>query len=131
MRVIQAETKSWQNGLIQKVSKCSTHAFNIDISLLIRLVRLTREKRQMGETIRFGVSIHIRDLSETLTEHQHACHNRIISVLHVHLDAHACLEGMVMRGPANEVKRIADELFGIKGVKHGKLVMTSSGDGLR
>ena len=73
---------------------------------------------------------HVRDLSDKLTEHQHAHHDRIISALHVHLDAHNCLEVLVVRGPARDVKKIADELIGVKGVKHGKLVMTSTGEEL-
>ena len=67
---------------------------------------------------------HTRDLSDKLTEHQHAHHDAIVSALHVHLDAHHCLEVIVVRGTAGKVKRLADELIGTKGVKHGKLVLT-------
>jgi CopG family nickel-responsive transcriptional regulator len=70
---------------------------------------------------------HTRDLSEKLTEHQHSHHDAIVSALHVHLDAHYCLEVIVMRGTALQVKRLADELIGTKGVKHGKLVLTTAG----
>ena len=73
---------------------------------------------------------HVRDLSDKLTEHQHAHRSHVISALHVHLGAHTCLEVLVMRGPATTVKRFADKLLGVKGVKHGKLVMTTSGDDL-
>jgi CopG family nickel-responsive transcriptional regulator len=73
---------------------------------------------------------HVRDLSDKLTEQQHTHHNEIISALHVHLDAHNCLEVLVVRGKAREVKKIADELIGVKGVKHGKLVMTTAGEEL-
>ena len=41
---------------------------------------------------------HTRDLSEKLTEHQHSHHKEIISALHVHLDAHRCLEAVVLKG---------------------------------
>ena len=70
---------------------------------------------------------HTRDLSDKLTEHQHSHHDAIVSALHVHLDAHHCLEVVVVRGTAAQVKRLADELIGTKGVKHGKLVMTTAG----
>lgn len=73
---------------------------------------------------------HTRDLSDKLTEHQHSHHHAIISVLHVHLDAHNCLEVAVVRGTAREVRRLADELIGTKGVKHGKLVTTTTGKDL-
>jgi CopG family nickel-responsive transcriptional regulator len=70
---------------------------------------------------------HTRDLSDKLTEHQHSHHDAIVSALHVHLDAHHCLEVVVVRGTSAEVKKLADELIGTKGVKHGKLVMTTAG----
>ena len=81
-------------------------------------------------TITLVYNHHVRDLSDKLTEQQHAHHDQVISALHVHLDAHNCLEVLVVRGKAREVKKIADELIGVKGVKHGKLVMTTSGEEL-
>ena len=71
---------------------------------------------------------HASDLAEKLTEHQHTHHHEIISTLHVHLDATHCLEVVVLRGVAREIKRIANELIGTKGVKHGKFVATTTGD---
>jgi CopG family nickel-responsive transcriptional regulator len=75
-------------------------------------------------TVTLVYNHHTRDLSDKLTEHQHSHHDAIISSLHVHLDAHHCLEVVVVRGTAAQVKRLADELIGTKGVKHGKLVLT-------
>jgi CopG family nickel-responsive transcriptional regulator len=73
---------------------------------------------------------HTRDLADKLTEQQHSHHEAIVSALHVHLDAHHCLEVVVVKGKARSVKRLADELIGTKGVKHGKLVTTTTGKGL-
>jgi CopG family nickel-responsive transcriptional regulator len=73
---------------------------------------------------------HTRDLSDKLTEQQHAHHDAIISALHVHLDPHNCLEVVVVKGKARDVRRLADELIGTKGVKHGKLVTSTTGEGL-
>jgi CopG family nickel-responsive transcriptional regulator len=57
-------------------------------------------------------------------------HEVIISTLHVHLDHNNCLEVLVVRGKAATIKKIADELIAAKGVKHGKLTVTSSGKDL-
>ena len=73
---------------------------------------------------------HASDLSEKLDALQHAHHDKIVSAMHVHLDAHNCLEVIVVRGASDEVAAIADGLLGTKGVKHGKLVMTTTGRGL-
>ncbi|HTP67229.1 MAG TPA: nickel-responsive transcriptional regulator NikR [Geobacteraceae bacterium] len=78
-------------------------------------------------TVTLVYNHHDRDLSDKLADHQHVYHNQIISALHVHLDAHNCLEVLVIRGRAWEIKKIADELIGAKGVTHGKLVKTATG----
>ena len=47
--------------------------------------------------------------------------------MHVHLDHDHCLEVLVVRGRGSEVRKVADILIGTKGVKHGKLAMTTTG----
>ena len=68
---------------------------------------------------------HVHELGEALTSIQHDHHAAILSTLHIHMDAHLCLEVLVLRGPAQVVKRIADTLSGMRGVRHGKLTVTS------
>ncbi len=67
-----------------------------------------------------------RGLSDKLVDLQHEEHRHILSTMHIHLDERSCMEMMAMRGKANEVKRISDRLMVIKGVKQGKLIMTSA-----
>jgi CopG family transcriptional regulator, nickel-responsive regulator len=67
------------------------------------------------------------ELAQKLTEIQHRQHDLIISAVHVHLDAHNCLEVLIMRGKASDVKKSADLLISTRGVKHGKVTMTTSG----
>ena len=74
---------------------------------------------------------HVRLLSEKLTDIQHAHHRSILSTLHVHLDHDHCLEVLVVRGKAADVRRIADALISAKGVKHGRLTITTSGMDLK
>jgi CopG family nickel-responsive transcriptional regulator len=89
----------------------------------------TDEAESVG-TVTLVYNHHVRDLSDKLTEHQHSHHDQIISALHVHLDAHNCLEVLVVRGMVKDIKQIANELIGVKGVKHGKLVLTTTGKDL-
>ena len=70
---------------------------------------------------------HVRMLSEKLTDLQHEFHRSILSTLHVHLDHDNCLEVLVVRGKAGVVQKIADALISTKGVKHGRLTITSTG----
>ncbi len=74
---------------------------------------------------------HVRMLNEKLTDLQHDFHQAILSTLHVHLDHDLCLEVLVVRGRASEVRRVADALISIKGVKHGRLTITTSGAELK
>ena len=74
---------------------------------------------------------HVHDLSDKLTDLQHGYFKNIISATHIHLDAHNCLEVLVVRGKNKDVKYIADRLISTKGVKHGQLAMTSTGKELK
>lgn len=86
-----------------------------------------RDDQETVGTVTLVYDHHTRDLSDKLTEQQHSHHDEIISTLHVHLDTHHCLEVVVVKGKARQVKRLADELIGTKGVKHGKLVTSTTG----
>jgi CopG family nickel-responsive transcriptional regulator len=70
---------------------------------------------------------HVRMLSEKLTDMQHEHHQQILSTLHVHLDHDNCLEVLVVKGKAKAVQTIAEKLISTKGVKHGRLILTTSG----
>jgi CopG family nickel-responsive transcriptional regulator len=70
---------------------------------------------------------HVRMLSEKLTGMQHDHHKQILSTLHVHLDHDNCLEVLVVKGRAKDVQSIAEKLISTKGVKHGRLTITTSG----
>lgn len=70
---------------------------------------------------------HVRMLSEKLTDLQHDHHKNILSTLHVHLDHDNCLEVLIVKGKAGAVQKIADALISTKGVKHGRLTITTTG----
>ena len=74
---------------------------------------------------------HVRLLNEKLTDIQHDHHSVIVSTLHVHLDHDHCLEVLVLRGKSKDVRRVADTLISTKGVKHGRLTITTSGAELK
>jgi CopG family nickel-responsive transcriptional regulator len=87
------------------------------------------ESRVVG-TVTIVYDHHVRLLNEKLTDLQHEFYHHILSTLHVHLDHDNCLEVLVVRGRAVEVRKIADSLISTKGVKHGRLTITTSGAGL-
>jgi CopG family nickel-responsive transcriptional regulator len=86
----------------------------------------TSDQETVG-TITIVYDHHTRDLSGNLTHIQHSFEGEIKSVLHIHLDHHNCLEVLVVAGKARLLQQFADQLVSIKGVKHGKLTMATTG----
>lgn len=72
-----------------------------------------------------------RELSTALNHIQHHFHDTVICTTHVHMDEHNCLEVVVLKGRTYAVQTIADRLISTKGVKHGKLVCSSTGERLK
>jgi CopG family nickel-responsive transcriptional regulator len=86
---------------------------------------LTRDAWDRGDQAIATISIiydhHVRELTERLIEIQHEQGERVISATHVHLDHDHCLEVVLAKGPANQLKRLADRLIGAKGVISGEV----------
>lgn len=70
---------------------------------------------------------HANDLQEKLHAIQHEYGEFIVCSTHVHLDMHSCLEVIVLRGATEIVQDISNLILGTKGVKNGRLVVTSTG----
>lgn len=96
---------------------------------------LVREEWEGDEEIVGTITLvydhHQRELNERLTRIQHDHHQAVIALTHVHLDHDNCLEMIAVRGTASQVQRIANELMGTRGVKHGKLTATTTGRTIR
>jgi len=70
---------------------------------------------------------HKRDLMNKSVSLQHKYEDLVLSVQHVHLDHHNCLEMVALRGKAMKLKELADKLIALKGIKHGQLIMSGMG----
>jgi CopG family nickel-responsive transcriptional regulator len=105
---------------------------------LIRDALVQREwaAEQAGDAERVAVATLVYDhessgIAQKLGQIQHENHRAVVSALHVHLDAHNCLEVLVLRGRAADVLAMGDGLVSAKGVKYGKLTLATTGEGLR
>ena len=58
---------------------------------------------------------------------QHHYYDVILSSQHFHLNHDSCLEIIAVKGPAQRLTELSDKLISIKGVQHGKLVMSRAG----
>ena len=85
---------------------------------------------ELAGTVSLVYDHHHSDLAQKLTEIQHDAHDLVVSVLHVHLDHHNCLEVLVLKGDAGRIKELAERLISTRGVKHGNLGLTTTGQDL-
>jgi CopG family nickel-responsive transcriptional regulator len=86
----------------------------------------TADRREVVAAVSIVYDHHRRELSGRLTALQHEQGDHVVSALHVHLEEDRCLEVIVVRGPAVDVRRFADRLIGEKGVLHGGVFLTRS-----
>jgi CopG family nickel-responsive transcriptional regulator len=91
--------------------------------------RLVRERTAAPDatvvgTVTLIYNHHAHGITEKLTEAQHEHHDLVVSTSHAHLDLDACLEVLIVHGRAASVEQFADLLISLKGVQHGRLVMS-------
>ena len=131
-------TASISDALLEELDRFVAQSHHKNRSLaLSEIIRnrllednVSTEQGEVIGTITLLFDHHKPHLQETLTSVQHDYQPQIISTLHVHVDHDNCLEVLVVRGKADIIKKIADELTTAKGVKHGKLTVTTTGKDL-
>jgi CopG family nickel-responsive transcriptional regulator len=69
---------------------------------------------------------HVSRIARRLTDLQHHHLDAVVTTTHVHLDERRCLEVILLRGPAGQVRDLADNLIGTKGVETGRLVLAAA-----
>ena len=69
---------------------------------------------------------HKKDIDSRSNDIQHDYFDVILSSQHYHLSHEICLEIIAVKGPAIKLTQLADKLIGLKGISHGKLVMSAA-----
>jgi CopG family nickel-responsive transcriptional regulator len=112
------------------------HSYNNRSEAIRDLIRkaFVKEEWEADKQVMGVISLvydhHQHKLQEKVTLVQHDYHHHIVSTTHVHMDHHNCLEVIVVRGKAKEVKELADQLSALKGVRDANLAMSSTGKAL-
>lgn len=98
---------------------------------LVRDALIEEECSLPGEEVMGTLTIvfdhHTGDVRDKLDGIQHDYFEQIVTCMHVHLDAHTCMEVIILRGESALVQSIANIILGTKGVTHGHLTMTTTG----
>ncbi|MEE4165757.1 MAG: nickel-responsive transcriptional regulator NikR [Desulfocapsaceae bacterium] len=101
---------------------------------LIRSILVEKEwqadKAVMG-VISLVYDHHQPKLQEKLTQIQHNYHHQVVSTTHVHMDHYNCLEVVIIRGKADSVVELANDLRSLRGVRNCNLAMGTTGKNIR
>jgi CopG family nickel-responsive transcriptional regulator len=89
------------------------------------------QNKVIAGTLTMVYDHHRPNLSARLTGIQHSAHTQVLAATHVHLDHHNCLEVVIMKGRCAELKQVADQILSLRGVKHGRFVITTTGKDLK
>jgi CopG family transcriptional regulator, nickel-responsive regulator len=85
---------------------------------------LSREKGNRVGVISIVYDHDVRGVNDVLTDLQHKYHDIIQSSTHLHLDAHNCMELIMVKGEAKRISEIKDRLATVSGVAHSDLLIT-------
>ncbi len=84
------------------------------------------EKGEVVGTLTIVYDHDIGDVTHKLMHLQHHHHTEITFTSHIHVDEQTCLEVLVVKGSAKDVRKLADNIRAVKGVKTGELVITKT-----
>jgi CopG family nickel-responsive transcriptional regulator len=87
---------------------------------------ITNEESEAMGVVTLIYDHHASKISRRLTDLQHQHLDQVVTTTHVHLDLHRCLEVILLRGPTRQIRDLADDLIGTKGVETGRLVLASA-----
>ena len=81
---------------------------------------------QVAGAITLVYDHHKRDLGRKIIDIQHEYFQEILAVQHFHLSHETCMEIIAVKGQASRLTDLSDKLISLKGIQHGKLVMTKT-----
>jgi CopG family nickel-responsive transcriptional regulator len=86
---------------------------------------LRKEKGKKAGVLVMVYNHHVKGLEDELIESQHHHREVITAVLHVHLSDRECLEAVAVKGDADDIRKLAQELATRKGVKQVRSTIIS------
>jgi CopG family transcriptional regulator, nickel-responsive regulator len=84
------------------------------------------DDHETAATLTIVYDHHRTNLADSLLHLQHEHTDLVVATTHVHLDHDNCLEVIILRGKAGELREIAAKLKGLKGIRQGQLVLANA-----
>ncbi|MBQ3034163.1 MAG: nickel-responsive transcriptional regulator NikR [Deferribacterales bacterium] len=75
--------------------------------------------------VSFMYDHHNRDTVSRLLDIQHSVHDVVISMQHIHLDHHNCLEILAVRGSTGDIRQLYHSIKALKGIKLASVSVTA------
>lgn len=126
---------SIEKNLLTKYDRMIENSYNNRSEAIRDLIRdklieknLEDPDREVVGSLTLLFNHHQHGLTNKMLDIQHDYHHLFLSNLHVHLNHDFCLEIIVVKGKAGELQDITRKLISLKGVYHGELTVTSTGD---
>lgn len=69
-------------------------------------------------------NFHKKDLRSKLMDVQSEYQELVLSSQYYHINSDNCLEIVAVKGPSFQLTKLADKLIAVKGIQHGKLIMS-------
>ncbi len=69
-------------------------------------------------------NFHKKDIRTKLMEIQSEFQDVVLSSQYFHINADNCLEIVAVKGPSFKLTKLSDQLIAVKGIQHGKLLMS-------
>jgi CopG family nickel-responsive transcriptional regulator len=84
-----------------------------------------RDNREVCGALVLIYDHHKADLVNKFISVQHDYQGIILSSQHIHIDHDTCMETISLKGKSKHLQELSDKILAIKGMKHGKLVITA------
>lgn len=129
MEKVQRIGISLENDLLEKFDKLIDDQGYQNRSEAVRdLIRGRLAEQQLSDPKTEAVAgvfvvydHHHPQVTQKLTKLQHSELLKTISSMHVHLGDHDCLEVILLKGNVKEIRKLAESIVSLKGVKLGKV----------
>lgn len=84
-----------------------------------------KERKTVVGVLTLVYDHHQRNINQRMLEIQHSApEDVILCTTHVHIDHHNCVETVILKGSAEQITRLANEIGGLKGMLFAKLTKT-------
>jgi CopG family transcriptional regulator, nickel-responsive regulator len=119
----QNQLKEFDESILNEGYKSRSEALRDLIRDYLIDKRIKNKNHFAMGTLTFIYDHHAKDIQYELTHLQHH-HDVVKSSIHVHVDSKNCMEVLILEGKIKEIETLSKKIITMKGVEHGKLVLT-------